>query len=158
MFYKNYNGLNRQEWLAKTLARLPKNTRILDAGANELKNRQHCAHLDYVSQDFCQYEGMREGAVNEGLQSKNWDTSRIDLVSDITAIPAPDASFDAIMCCEVLEHVQESTRALDEFSRYWYEYHLPMCGLPHRRTNSNWGLVRLCRAGTHALGQQRTTV
>lgn len=171
MFYKNYNEVNRQEWLAKTLARLPKNTRILDAGAGELKNRQHCAHLDYVSQDFCQYEGMREGAVNEGLQSKNWDTSRIDLVSDITAIPAPDASFDAIMCSEVLEHVPEPTHALDEFSRllkpggimiltapfaslvhmapyhyctgfsrYWYEYHLPMRGfrIEELTPNGDW--------------------
>ena len=51
------------------------------------------------------------------MQSKGWDTSHIDLVSDITAIPAPDASFDAILCSEVLEHVPEPTNALDEFTR-----------------------------------------
>jgi ubiquinone/menaquinone biosynthesis C-methylase UbiE len=51
------------------------------------------------------------------LQSGAWDTSRIDLVGDITAIPAPDASFDAVLCIDVLEHVPEPTHALDEFAR-----------------------------------------
>lgn len=79
------NEVQRQSWLEKTLAALPPGARLLDAGAGELKNRLHCAHLDYVSQDFCQYQGADGGSLDEGLQPKNWDTSRIDLVSDITA-------------------------------------------------------------------------
>ena len=57
------------------------------------------------------------GLPDEGLQSKKCDTTRIDLVSDITAISAPDASFDATLCSELLEHVPEPTPALDEFAR-----------------------------------------
>jgi hypothetical protein len=61
MFRKNINELNRQAWLKQTLTSLPAGSRILDASAGELKNRQHCGHLEYVSQDFCQYEGQRRG-------------------------------------------------------------------------------------------------
>ena len=114
---KDLNESNRQAWLKEALAALPRGSRLLDAGAGELKNRRHCGHLDYVSQDFCQYQGQMGAAIDEGLQTAQWDTSRIDLVSDIASIPAPDESFDAVLCSEVLEHVPEPTHALDEFAR-----------------------------------------
>ena len=56
---KRINPLNRQAWLRKTLADLPAGFRILDAGAGELQNLAHCQHLEYVSQDFCQYKGHK---------------------------------------------------------------------------------------------------
>ena len=36
---------------------------------------------------------------------------------DITAMEAPDASFDAIYCSHVLEHVPEDRKAMREFFR-----------------------------------------
>ena len=60
-FFVDINENVRQDWLKQTLATLPVGTRLLDAGAGELKNRQYCGHLTYVSQDFCQYEGAKGG-------------------------------------------------------------------------------------------------
>lgn len=118
MRHANTNEETRQRWLQARLAALPARSRILDAGAGELQNRPLCKHLDYVSQDFCQYSGAASPSVlNEGLQPASWDTSRIDIVGDITDIAAPSASFDAVLCSEVLEHVPEPTHALDEFAR-----------------------------------------
>ncbi len=102
----------RQAWLIAVLGNLPKGAQILDAGAGEFKNKPYCTHLEYVSHYFCQYHGAGGHPV-EGMQSKRWVTSRIDLVSDITAIPVSYCSFDAILCGELLEHDPEPTHVFD---------------------------------------------
>lgn len=117
---KSYNlvGLKnadpRNSWLEKTLRSMPAGAKILDAGAGELSNKKYCTHLKYVSQDFCQYDGTGD---QKALQTEKWDTTKIDIVSDITSIPEPDQSYDVILCSEVLEHLPDPNGALKEFQR-----------------------------------------
>lgn len=108
------NESTRQAWLKDRLSNLPNGLRVLDAGAGELRNKPLCAHLQYVSQDYCQYEGQGDGV---GLQTGSWNTAKIDLVCDVAAIPEPSSSFDAILCSEVFEHLPDPIPALREFSR-----------------------------------------
>ena len=110
----NTNEEKRQQWLAQALTAIPSGLRILDAGAGELRNKPLCAHLAYVSQDVCQYDGSGDA---QGLQTGTWNTSRIDLVCDIVNIPEADASFDIVLCSEVFEHLPDALKALDEFAR-----------------------------------------
>ena len=91
------NTLNRYEWIERQLKYLPEGIRILDAGAGELRWKDSCKHLKYVSQDFCEYKGNCDGN-QVGMRDEKWDTSKIDIVSDIIDIPVESESFDAVLC------------------------------------------------------------
>lgn len=108
------NEENRKSWVKQQLEKLPPGSRILDAGAGEQQYKPFCAHLKYVSQDFAEY---KPDELKSGLQMPAWDYGKLDIISDITSIPEPDASFDAILCTEVFEHIPEPVAAIKEFSR-----------------------------------------
>lgn len=128
-----HNLSTRLKWLETTLLKIPNGSRILDAGAGELDQSKYCSHLNYVSQDFAKYDGAGDA---EGLQTEKWDNSKLDIICDITEIPEPDSSFDAIMCVEVFEHLPDPISAIKEFSRLlktdgFLVITAPFCSLTH---------------------------
>lgn len=108
------NEASRQKWLEDVLKKVPKNHKILDVGAGTQRYRKYCKHLEYVSQDFGEYDGKGD---HTALQTGEFNYGKLDIISDITSIPEPNASFDAIMCIEVLEHLPDPVQAIKELSR-----------------------------------------
>jgi ubiquinone/menaquinone biosynthesis C-methylase UbiE len=108
------NDTYRLSWIQDQLKKIPSGNRLLDAGAGELKFKKYCEHLNYVSQDFAQYDPSKN---EHGLQMEKWDYTGLDIVSDIISIPEPDQSFDNIMCIEVIEHIPDPAKVFPEFSR-----------------------------------------
>lgn len=123
----------RDAWIIKTLSKIPSGLRILDAGAGSKRYKKFCSHLEYVSQDFCKYDGEGDGA---GLQRGKKEAIDVDIVSDITKIPIPDNHVDAVLCTEVFEHIPNPIAAIKEFSRLLRSggsliLTAPFCSLTH---------------------------
>jgi ubiquinone/menaquinone biosynthesis C-methylase UbiE len=100
-----FNAYNRHRWMAKMAKTVPAGSDVLDAGAGTGPYRNIFSHCNYKTQDFCKTPSA-EGKYTE-----------MDYICDITSIPVPDESFDVVICSEVLEHIAEPIKAIEEFSR-----------------------------------------
>jgi ubiquinone/menaquinone biosynthesis C-methylase UbiE len=106
--YLDFNQFNRDKWIAKQAKLLPPGAHVLDVGAGGCPYKNLFEHCAYTSQDACP---LSPNQIHEGRYG------RIDINSDVAAIPVRDGAFDVVLCTEVLEHVPDPAAALGEFAR-----------------------------------------
>lgn len=84
--------------------KLPKGSAILDAGAGECVYKSLFAHCEYRAIDL---------AVGES----RWNYSNLDFVGPLHDMPIDDSTFDAVLCTQVLEHLELPRESIAEMFR-----------------------------------------
>ena len=96
-FY-DYNEYRLKSFVKRIANMCPPGSSLLDVGAGQTQYKKYFSHLNYTAQD-------------SGVGDASWDFSRIDIVSEIYDIPLPKASFDYILCTQVMEHLAHPDKA-----------------------------------------------
>jgi SAM-dependent methyltransferase len=104
-----FNQYQRDRWIEDQARNIIPGSSVLDVGAGTCPYRNIFSHCTYKTHDF--------SALSKDQLTGQKGYGQIDYVSDILNIPVADESFDVVVCTEVLEHVPEPIRAVNEFCR-----------------------------------------
>jgi ubiquinone/menaquinone biosynthesis C-methylase UbiE len=105
----NFNQVERDRWIEQQAASVPSGATVLDMGAGSAPYRHLFQHCTYHTQDFAKL-------LPEQLRGKT-GYQPLTYECDITKIPVEDGFYDAILCTEVIEHVPEPIKVLQEMRR-----------------------------------------
>jgi len=83
---------------------LPANASILDAGAGECVYKSFFSHCNYMAIDL---------AVGES----RWNYANLDYIAPLHEMPIDDGTFDALLCTQVLEHLELPRESIKEMYR-----------------------------------------
>jgi len=91
-------------FMERVASSLPRGTRVLDAGAGEAAYRELFGHCRYVATDL-------------GVGDASWNYLNLDSLSRLERLPFRSGAFDAVLCTQVLEHVEWPRECVAEFLR-----------------------------------------
>lgn len=95
------NGI--AEFVARAAQTVAAGSRVADVGAGDAPYRELFAHVEYLTIDW--------------ENSMHGDSKSSDIVASAEELPLPDASIDAVVMTEVLEHIGKPARALAQVAR-----------------------------------------
>lgn len=91
-------------FVGEVAERLPPGILLLDAGAGECAYKRFFPHCRYVAMDL---------AIGEMA----WNYANLDSFSRLDRLPLADGSVDAVLCTQVLEHLDRPRESVGEFFR-----------------------------------------
>lgn len=98
------NRIESLRLLEQAQAQIPPGARVLDAGSGEGRYQHYFTHTRYTGLDL---------AVGDTA----WDYTGLDVIGDLRWLPFPDDVFDAAVCIQTMEHVNEPMRVINEIGR-----------------------------------------
>lgn len=104
----HFNQFNRDNWVRVVAKEMRPGSIILDLGAGGTPYRSYFSHCDYKTQDIC---------VLNHIQLIQGGYGNIDYICDASQIPVSGSTFDAVLSTEVIEHVPEPIKVIQEISR-----------------------------------------
>lgn len=96
--YESYRLLEQAQ------GEVPAGARLLDAGAGEGQYKHYFNHTRYVGLDLA-------------VGDNSWNYTRLDVLGDLGYLPFAEATFEAAVCIQTLEHVNEPMRVINEIGR-----------------------------------------
>jgi len=101
------DDINR--WAVTTFVRraaeeIPSGARVLDAGAGEGRYRTHFSRHEYYAADLA-------------VGDTDWDYSGLAVVTELSRMPFPEDTFDAVLSTQTLEHLAEPAAFLADAAR-----------------------------------------
>ena len=122
--YENENRVEEQHWwfigrrllFGKIVSELslPQGSAILDIGSSTGANLRLFKEMGYtevqgldpspLAIEFCNQKGLAKVSLGDARE-----------------LPFEDASLDLILATDIIEHVEEHKKAIDEISTHWYK-------------------------------------